>query len=226
MVELDLDAPVAPPSWRQLAVLVLDASPSMDEPLAPTEGAAASVSKAETVDRAVRELVERLRKGRKAANFAIAMVAYAKEVTAEIPPVDLLDLPDDLSFNPRDHAGQWTVLASGLERAQEMISSFLDRERAGGLPTSAVVLAMTDGEDHHPDRAQVVADQLRSLPNTSVAACYFASEQPEGDPVALLQRVASTDMFSVVHSGDELRRFFESSISKVSGAVNTVGDGR
>lgn len=220
------EMPVAPPSWRQLGVLVLDGSGSMTAELQEQdrslEGLVAARTKGEAVHSAVGQLLSRMQASRKAPNFCISMLAFNDRVTAEIAPTELVRLDTSMSFNPTDHGVGGTRLGVALLRAQQIIAEFFSREVHNDLPMSAVVLVMTDGEDHDPAGAVAAAQTIKAMSNTTVAACLFASKGGDDSPARMLEALSSgPGFYQTVYSAEQLRKFFHASITKT---VALTGD--
>jgi uncharacterized protein YegL len=211
--------PVAPAAYIQLGVLVNDGSGSMTLTYADPEGA--QRTKAAAVDLAVRGLVERLQASRMASNFCLSVVAFNDNVTDLKEARRVAEIPVTESYDPTDHGIGGTAIHRGLDAAYQIISEFLNEGRAAEVPTSAVVVLMSDGEERDdPEKTRAAAARLKELPNTSLAACLFATDgqQAEGEPL-LKEIVSEPRFYKRVHGKDELREFFLSSVTSGRAAL-------
>lgn len=209
---------VASPTWFELAVMVNDGSASMTlpaEPTASSELPTASRTKGEAVDAEVKALLKGIRHGRVPQNFHFAFVTFNVEVTNRRPPRKLLEIPDDEDFEPTQHGTGGTAIFKGLEAAAEIVEAYLSEGKATELPVSAVVALMSDGEENHNEaQTRLVADRIRQLPNTDLAACLFAThgEKPAG--AALLESIVSDPkLYQRAYNTAGLRKFFHDSIT-------------
>jgi uncharacterized protein YegL len=222
-------APLAPPAWKQLAVIVSDGSESMTWDLEPDRSleavAAAPVrKKAEGVDVATRDLLNRLKAGRKAANFYFAFVTFNDHVSERRPVKPLLEVSANDSFDPTAGGIGGTRIWTGIEAATELVQEF-HREEGQGIPVSAVVLVLSDGEDSEPEKTVESANKLKETENTNLAACLFATKgatnEGEMKGASLLQTVVSEPrLYQTVFTAEQLRDFFHASVTMTA----IVGD--
>jgi uncharacterized protein YegL len=226
--EVRIPQAVAPPGWRQLGVLVLDGSESMTwemaEEDASLDGVLPAREKREAVDQAIKTLLNRLQQNpRLVANFAFAMVSYTHELTGTLPTQELSALDPNQSFDPTVNGTGGTRVAAGLAEAGRLIEEFQRTESAKGLPVSAVVLVMSDGEDSDAAAAMSAANELKQLPNVTIASALFATKGGDDGGARLLQAIASSpESFQTVYSAEQLRRFFHASVTRVSpGAIGS-----
>src|SRR5438552_957468 len=94
---------------------------TLAEPDASLESVLPARSKARAVDGAVRDLLNRMKVSRKAANFGFAYVSFHEAVSEERPAADLLTVDTAASFDPTSKGTGGTRLASGLEAAIPII---------------------------------------------------------------------------------------------------------
>jgi uncharacterized protein YegL len=211
--------PLAPPAWRQLGVLVNDGSGSMKLNHAlPDAGPEAAhlppKTKAQAVDLAVRDLLSLMKTSTKAANFSFSFVTFHGAVSDERPPQELLQVPMNASYDPTANGTGGTAIWSGLEAAHRIVDDFVNAGDIDSVPRSAVVVVMSDGEDSDPSKTIAAAQRLRQLPNTSVAACFFATKGSSSPGVGLLQALASEPrLYQTIYTAEQLRDFFHSSIT-------------
>lgn len=215
LVEVEVHAP---PSWRELGVLVLDGSASMQLLMALLDESLKTMlptkTKGEAVDAAVRELVNRLKSSVRAANFALTLIVFNETVTDERSARDVLAIDPTESFDPTAHGVGGTAIHTGLDAAHNHVSEFLRVEAASGLPLSAVVIVLSDGEDGNPKATLEAAARLKELPNTLVAAGLFATKGRPAVGAELLQAIASRpNLYQTVFNGAQLRDFFHASLT-------------
>lgn len=216
---------VSAPAWIQLAVMVNDGSGSMTLPLAEpdasVEGYGSARTKGAGVDIASRSLLERMKQSRMKANFQFSFVSFNDDVTERRPPQPLVDVPLDRSYDPTSHGVGGTAIHRGLDAAAAIVEAFM-RDAAGSeVPVSAVVCLMSDGEEMDDSvRTADVAARLRALPNTSLAACLFAThgQPPAGEPL-LKSLVSEPRLYQRVYDTEELRKFFHASITATGTAL-------
>lgn len=222
------EAPLAPPSWKQLGVLVMDGSVSMTWDLAEPDTSMESVlparTKAAAVDIAVRDLLNRLAAGSKAANFHFGFVSFNDHVTSKRSPQELLSISTADNFDPTAAGTGGTEISTGLEAATQIVETFL---RGGGddVPVSAIVLVMSDGEDGSPAKTLAAAQRVKEIPNAQLAACLFATKGRAASGAQLLQSIVSAPhYYQTVFTAEQLRDFFHASMTMAAIAATSVGD--
>jgi hypothetical protein len=174
-----------------------------------------TATKAEAVDDALKALVSSMKHGPTAANYQFGFVSFNETVTESREPRELLAIPDGEAFDPTSAGIGRTAIYSGLEASVAFVEEFFRREQASELPLSAVVVVLSDGEENTDTaRTLAAAKRLRAIPGTQVAAGLFVTEgqPPHGEP--LLKELASRPtLYRRVHTGQELRKFFEESLT-------------
>jgi hypothetical protein len=208
-----IEAPVvSTASWRQAGILVVDASPSMQDPVDAPEF---SGKKGEAAGLAIGDLLSLFKVSRKAANFSFAGIEFAETVTHKWGPVAGGTVDAVADYNPLRHVGNGTSLAAGLVEAQEMTTKFLG-ESVDGLPASVVVLLLTDGECGTQDQTRRIAAQLTSDPRVTLACAFFATKGQPPKGLGLLREICSqpaTTFCQTVYDPDTLRKFWQASMS-------------
>ncbi|HEY3946191.1 MAG TPA: vWA domain-containing protein [Solirubrobacteraceae bacterium] len=209
---------VAAPAWYQLAVMVNDGSGSMTLQVnsgASAEGDVPHGTKAAAVDIAVRMLVKEMQEGRSSENYHFAFVSFNTMVTDARPPRKLAEIPRDETFDPTAHGTGGTAIYKGLEAAASIVEAYLQTGQAQELPVSAVVAVMSDGEENSDvQQTQRIAERIRGLRNTSLAACLFATrDQPAAGGSLLASIVSEPRLFQHVYDAAGLRKFFKDSIT-------------
>jgi uncharacterized protein YegL len=210
--------PAAAATWMQLGVMVNDGSGSMTLKCAPDEsleGAAPAHTKAAAVDGALKKFIERMQRGRMAANFCLSFVSFNDNVTEQRAPEKLSDVSISCSYDPTLHGTGGTAIHSGLEAASAIVSQFLREGQASEVPVSAVVVLMSDGEERDdPVKTKAAAAKLREMSNTRLAACLFAGDEQSAEGEPLLEEIVShPSLYTRVHNAEELRKFFTASLS-------------
>jgi Mg-chelatase subunit ChlD len=207
-------ASLAPPSFNQLGVLVLDGSGSMSEP------AAGNISKAEAVNSAVRGLFTRFRQSRYVKNFSFSVVTFDENAQLHTPVTAAIDVNDDGNYDPLQNHGGGTNIGSGLLEAKRVAEDFL-RQAPRGVPSSVVLVVMSDGRDGeggvvNPAESVRIAEEIKRNPVITVCSTYFAGLGSQ-DAAAQehLRHLASnpTKGYQTVHDAESLRGFFLESMS-------------
>jgi uncharacterized protein YegL len=205
--------PSDPEQFRQLGVLVIDGSGSMQE---MTVGG--NITKAEATAVATRELFSRLKDSSISQGFQIGLITYDHRPTAVIdPPLPVAQLDLNADYNPlRGHGGN-TRIDLALEEAERIVDNFLKNAPSEGVDYSAVLIVMSDGLCHEPQRTRDVASRLKQRfgSRLTLAAAFFAAgkDDPQGEQL-LRDIVTSPTFFSTVRTGDQLREFFRKTFSE------------
>ena len=194
----------APPSRRQLILIVADGSPSMLERISGSQ------TKAAATTRATEELVTELQRSGVKGNFSIAWIPWAERVLSSWGPKALTAVAEGTNWDPTRFGGSGTRSASALDAAAPMARVYLDSAMEENLPASVVLLLLTDGDDGDPAAALESARQLRSIEGVTLAACRFGMSASGDD---LLRQMATEGFYQEVHNAEELRRFFMKSVT-------------
>ena len=209
----DIEPPVVPKSFHQLGVLVLDGSGSMAGTVDSKDGL--SVSKAAAVNMAVRDLFSRFKASNKSANFTFCAVSFTHEAAIMLPPTAVADIDDNGNYDPVAHAGGGgTFLGAGIGAAREICDQFFAAADPG-LPASAVVLLMSDGECAAPAESQQLATELKTDDRVTLATTFFATKGQSSGGQNLLRAICSdpTMFYKTVYDAETLRAFFMASMS-------------
>jgi uncharacterized protein YegL len=196
--------------FEQLGILVLDSSPSMQ---VPGETGAA---KTEEVGSAVRDLILRMRSSRLRSNFFLAILSYDEKVRGLLPPTpvaQIAELDELVAYNSNSEHGSGTAMGDALEAASRVAQDFLSNQNT--IPRSAVVVLMTDGQNTTgKDPAQVAKTIKNSGQRISICAAGYGKDI---DELGLKKIVSTANGYKHTYNIEELRQFFEASISVVSG---------
>lgn len=206
-------------TFHQLGVFILDGSASM-------RGAArGGLTKAQAVNSAVRETLTRLKISRRVDNFSLAVVTHDTEAKVHTAPTPARDVDDNGDYDPLDGHGKATRIAAGMREALQLVDAHLNAEQQGGVPHSAIVIVMSDGEDHGPAQTLALVEPVKQRSDgnrVTFATVLFAGVgEDTGGAADHLRRVASDPVkhFKTVYDQETLRNFFISSISTSSGVA-------
>jgi uncharacterized protein YegL len=229
MSEQTLDTPLtigkieSPRQFGQLGVLVVDGSGSM------TESAVGNITKAQATNNAIREMFTRFKASRVAKNFSFAIVAFDDKVSVRLPPTDVGPfLDDNADYNPLQGHGGDTRIHLALDEAERLANDFIASAPAGGVPHSAIILVMSDGNCGEPSATKASAARIKTGPNAGrirICSTLFARVgNTDAAGEALLKEIATDPVmgYKTVYDGETLRNFFERSISAASGGIQIV----
>jgi len=203
-------------SINQLGILVLDGSGTMEGP------APGNISIAKTVEGACIEMFNRFNVSKKKQNFSFACIKFDNTVDVTLEPTAFdFSILMSKNFDPREgrekNGGTYTNLA--LEKAREMAEEFLQNPPEPGIPHKVLILLLSDGQSHEPQKTLEIAAEIKSNIDIEIACAYFGVVgNNDPDAQVLLKEVASNaSKFSVVYDGEALRNFFVASLSASSG---------
>ena len=206
-----IEIPYSPQSFHQLGILVLDGSYSMTEPL--TSGQ----SKSEAVGEAVNGLIERLKENRSMRNnFSFSMVVFGEKAERIFDPTPLKSLGDGRNFNPAAKDAERTFIHTGLEEATLIARSFLDGVPANDVPHSVVVLVLSDGECHEPNRTRNDAKKLNDMKGVKICSTFFGTQSKvDINAEKIMKDIVKNNQldYSNTYDAESLRAFFERSLS-------------
>lgn len=123
--------------FERLGVLLLDGSGSMDQPHP------SGISKAETINECMKDLITKLKNHRDAKSFILTVLTYDQDVEQTIMPTPVLDMDEKADYNPLKGHGGKTAIGDALEKGFEVAYDFV--KTPSEIPRSAVILLMTDG---------------------------------------------------------------------------------
>lgn len=211
---VDLGVIVAPPTFNQLGVLVLDGSGSMAEP------ARGKMTKAQAVNAAVREMFTRFSVSRYKRNFSFAVVTFDSKAKTQIPVTLAPDIDDNADYDPMREHGGGTDIGSGLREAQKIAEDFL-RNASQDIPASAVIVVMSDGLDGQGgvgNSAETlrIAEDIKGNKDITICSTYFAkvgaSDAAAQDHLRAIASNPATG-YKTVYDDETLRKFFIASVS-------------
>ncbi len=193
--------------FEQLGILVLDGSPSMQVP------GETGVPKTEEVASAVRDLILRMRNSRLRSNFFLSILSYDEKVRGRLPPTPVSEIDETADYSNNFEHGNGTAMGDALEAAGKVAAEFLSNQ--GAIPRSAVIVLMTDGQNTTGKDPVMVANAIKnSGQRISICAAGYGKDI---DEAGLRKLVSTANSYKHTYNIEELRQFFEASISVVSG---------
>ncbi len=212
---MDVGVVLTPQTFSQLGILVLDGSGSMGEE------AVGKVTKAQSVNCAVREMLTRFSVSRHKRNFAFAVVAFDDQASVHTPITPAAEIDDNTDYDPMRGHGGGTDISAGLREAQRIADEFL-RTAPDDIPSSVVIVVMSDGLDGEPAGSLRLAEEIKRNPAVTICTTYFsqvgAVEPQAQDHLRALATYPATG-FKTVYDAETLRKFF---IASVSAGTNLV----
>lgn len=203
--------PIVRPTWRQLAVFVSDASISMKDPYGGGEGA-----KADAVAAAIHGTLSDLHKSSMKESFHYASVTFHDKARTAVAATEVAKFSPETpkaQFDPTASGVGGTEIHTGLNEARAIANSFVG-DTSSGLPSSAVILLLSDGECYSPDATVRAAAELKELGFT--VACVLFSDGMKGE--ATLQACASGANFYLrTYDAAAVRDFFNKTIKSTVG---------
>jgi Mg-chelatase subunit ChlD len=207
--------PEAPRVFHQLGILVLDGSPSMS-----SQSARGKISKADAVNVGVRELLTRLAASKNRKNFSIAVIAFSDSSVIQLPSTPVERIDDNASYNPLLPGGSGTHIGTALSEARRVADEFFRTNRDSGVPSSVVVVLMSDGANTGGLDPITEAASLKSQSDVTLCATLFSGVggdvgETEEAKNLLMQIATSPAHYKTVYDTETLRKFFIASVSSV-----------
>jgi uncharacterized protein YegL len=193
--------------FEQLGILVLDGSPSMQVP------GETGAPKTEEVASAVRDLILRMRNSRLRYNFFLSILSYDEKVQGRLPPTPVSEIDETADYSNNSEHGSGTAMGDALEVAGKVANEFLSNQDT--IPRSVVIVLMTDGQNTTGKDPVTVAKAIRNS-GQRIAVCA-AGYGKDIDEAGLRRLVSTANSYKHTYNIEELRQFFEASISVVSG---------
>jgi uncharacterized protein YegL len=209
-----ISQPYSPPSWRQLGVFVLDGSDSMNDQVERVS--AYTGTKAEAVNSAIQQLLKRFKFSEKLKNFSFAVVKFHDTISEVLPLQEASDIEAEGNYNPTSAGTGGTFIGAGLEKAKEICDQFF-HDHQDDLPTSAVILLLSDGQCLQPERTRRIAAEIaQAYPRIKVAAAFFATKGKPSEGYDLLVDICSDPQkyCTNVYDPETLRDFFTRSLTE------------
>lgn len=210
------DDPVEERKYRQCGVFILDASGSMDDPVE----SAANVTKSVMTGIATRDSLIRFEASSKRSAFDFGYVSFHDSVSHTEPIRPLGDIDTGASFDPTQYGKGGTFIGAGIEEGARMAREYLAQPDAERLPSSAVLLVLSDGECLRADRTREIASAVKADPNIVIACCFLATKgvSPSPEGTGLLQEICShpDHYYRLAYDAETIRGFFEDSMTKAT----------
>jgi Mg-chelatase subunit ChlD len=202
------------PRFNQLGIFILDGSGSMAEP------AAGNITKAQAVNRAIRDVFTRFRKSRQRRNFSFAVVTFDHNAKLHTGVTPAEELADDGDYDPQANHGGATDIGAGLTEAKRVAEDFL-RQAPAGVKSDVVLVLMSDGRDGDggagdPVTTQRVADEIKRDARFKIYTTYFPGlGSPDLQAEEHLKALSSDPVanYRTAHDAQTLRDFFLASTS-------------
>lgn len=215
--DFTLNKPASVPQTRhQLGILVLEGSGSMSEQL---EG---KLTKAQIVDQAVKDLLNRLIKSKNKQDFSISLVSFDEHCRVHTFPTRITDkkgrnIDAEADYDPTRSHGGGSDIAQALKEAHVLAEEFLSGARAEGVPHSVVIVVLSNGVSQTDPLS--VANYIKENPNITLCSSLFTSKDETHPAIEqardiLAQIATSPEHYVEVHDGETLRDFFIDSVSR------------
>ena len=201
-------------SINQLGILVLDGSGSMEGP------APGNVTIAKAVEGGLMDMFNRFNVSKKKQNFSFACIKFDNTPTVTLEPIAFdFNTLMNTNFDPLEGKGGQTYTNLALEQAKEMAEKFLQNPPEPGIPHRVLILLMSDGNSHAPEKTIEVSAEIKKNVDIEIACAYFGTVgNNDPDAQKLLKEVASSaTKFTTVYDGEALRNFFVASLSASAG---------
>ena len=106
-----------------------------------------------------------------------------------------------------------------------MCDEFLT-ESVDGLPSSAIILTLTDGECLSPDRTREVAAMVKQDPRVTIATALFGTKGQPLEGSALMKQICSDPVrfYKTVYDAETLRKFFTASVTAAAQGSGAISD--
>lgn len=210
------DPSSVPQTRHQLGILVLEGSGSMSDQLA------GKLTKAQIVDQAVKDLLNRLIVSKNNQDFSISLVSFDEHCRVHTFPTRVTDkkgrkIDADADYDPTKSHGGGSDIAQALKEAHVLAEEFLSGAKADEVPHSVVIVLMSNGVSQTDPLS--VANYIKENPNITLCSSLFTSKD-ETHPVIdqareILEQIAtSPEHYVEVHDGETLRDFFIDSVSR------------
>jgi Mg-chelatase subunit ChlD len=151
------------------------------------------------------------------------VIAFDDKAEVRMSPTDLAKIDEFTEdFNPMRNHGGGTDIARAIEEAERVASDFFAQAPAGGVPTDAVILVMSDGGHNSGPDVKALADRIKATHGGRVTICaaLFATVGASDPAGELLLKSIVTDPvrgYSTVYTPEALRDFFTASLVRASG---------
>jgi len=204
-----------PQTCRQLGILVLEGSGSMSDKVG------GKMTKAQTVDRAVKDLLNRLILSEKNKDLSISLITFDQHCRVHTLPTRVTDkkgrnIDADADYDPTHGHGGGSDIAQALKEAHVLAEEFLSSAKAKGVARRVVIGVLSNGVSQTDPLS--VANYIKENPNITLYSSLFASKDETHQALEqareiLAQIATSPEHYVEVHDGETLRDFFIDSVS-------------
>ena len=204
-----------PPTRHQLGILVLEGSGSMSNQV---EG---KRTKAQTVDQAVKDLLNRLIMSKNNQDFSMSLVSFDEHCRIHTLPTRVVDkkgrkIDADANYDPTKGHGGGSDIAQALKEAHVLAEEFLSRAKAEGVPRSVVIVLLSNGVSQTDPLS--VASYIKENPNITLCSSLFTSKEDTQPAIEMAREIlaqiaTSPEHYLEVHDGETLRDFLFDSVS-------------
>lgn len=204
---------LSPQQFHQLGIFVLDGSGSMKE---LTNG---NIKKKDAVNMAIRDLLTRFKVSDERNNFSFGVVTFDFSATVHTTACPLDNIDENGDYDPMKKHGSGTHIHSGLDEAKKITTDFLSNPTSG-VQHSVIILLLSDGECHQPDKTREAANAIKNMNNVTICTTFLSrTGKNNTEAESLMKEIASDPImgFKKVYDSETLRNFFVSSISRASG---------
>jgi len=208
-----------PRLFYQLVTFVIDGSGSMTYP------GKSGKSKAQEVEDAIKQVLERLLNSKNKNSFDVSFWAYANESVqiSNITPVESFDL--NQSINPCDYIQKYdgTNLISTLKSVKNECANYLKMNASKNA--QALVVILSDGALDQYEESSHVCNLIKNLDNVSVSSIFYESKRWQENyhvqDIEILKKdmehlASNSNLFKSTLDPEEIRKHMIKSISTVS----------
>lgn len=201
----DVNIPIAK---QQLGIFVIDGSGSMIE---NTNG---GTTKAQAVNMAVKETLDKFKKSRKKNWFYFSVVAFGETAKTILPIQPVASIDTHANYDPLRHFGGQTFIGSGLSEALNIANNFLNN-KTNNVPHSVIIIVLSDGECLKSAATEEIGKKIKGNAQIRTYSCLVETlGKQDANAISLLKKIAtSTDCFQTVYDKDTIRDFFVHSLS-------------
>lgn len=149
-----------------------------------------------------------------ASTFAVVTFDHAARLRMDITPATSVD--DNADYDPLAGHGGGTSIGGALSEAKAVAERVLANARPD-MPSSVVVVLMTDGECNTPPESLPHIVALKAVSGVTLCTTYFARVGATNTTAQDYLRQAATDPirgYKTVYDAGTLRAFFIASVSK------------
>jgi hypothetical protein len=198
-----------PKAFEQLGIILEDESLSM------SEVGETGQTKSNEVNMGERGVVSRLKVSRNRDNFLLARIRYAESPDLVLKPTPLGNIDETEDFVPTDPTGARTAIGEALYAGFSLAQDWL--AAPSEVPRSVVLMLLTDGQNNSGRDPMAVAQNIKAS-GQRIKICAAGYGKDSDVDSRMLQQIVSEPMgFVRAYDPEQLRKFFEASISRVNG---------